>query len=275
MEKLSYIKSILLGIAQGLTGLMPLSDTGHLLILEKMSGIALSQDELAAFMLALRAGLVLAILVCCVRTILGMLAHPFKSELKWALLSALPVLGLSLLIKAKGWDDTLSKSASVLLPFAFLFTGVVIFLSQGIGKNRRLARTSHDKPRFTDALSVGLMQCLSVFTGVSLSGMSISGSLTGGLKAGKTADFAFAALLPALLALYLPDGIRLMNSGTLKNAVASNGYMLLSGLLAAALLGIFAIKLTQFLIRKEKLRWFSIYLALAAIVTIISGVAGK
>ena len=161
------------------------------------------------------------------------------------------------------------------MPYALLFTGIILFLSQRIAKNRRIANTLHDRANLGDALSLGLMQCLSIFTGVSLTGMALSGSLSSGLKPKKAAEFAYLACVPALLALYLPECIGLIRDGSLKSAVNTHGFVLLGGLLAAMLTGILAIKLTQMLVRKEKLGWLSVYLAVFAIVAVALTIAGS
>lgn len=275
MDKLNVFKAVLLGLLRGLTGLMPLSSRAHMLLLEKLSGTALSGEDTAPLMMALHAGVILAILIACIKPVVTLIRHPLKSELKWVLLSAVPLLALSLLLQSTGWLEILDKSAATLLPFALLFTGVILFLSQRIAKNRRIANTAHDKPRFGDALSLGLMQLLSVFTGVSLTGMELSGSLSGGLKPKKAAEFVYLSCVPALLALYLPKCIRLIGDGVIKTAADAHGAVLLGGLIAAMLTGVLAIKLTQLLVRKEKLGWFTLYLALLSIVTISLSLAGK
>ncbi len=66
-----------------------------------------------------------------------------------------------------------------------------------------------------------------------------------------------------------------MNRGAITQAVQAHGAMLLGGFLAAMLTGILAIKLTQLLMRREKLSWLTLYLALLAIVTISLSLAGK
>ena len=275
MDTLNVFKAVLLGLLRGLTGLMPLSGRAHMLLLEKLSGTNLSGDDAAPLMMALHAGAILAILIACIKPVMSLIRHPLKSELKWVLLSALPLFGVSLLLQSTGWSEIIDKSAVTLLPFALLFTGVILFLSQRIAKNRRIANTQHDRPRFGDALSVGLMQILSVFTGVSLTGMELSGSLSGGLKPKKAGEFVYLSCVPALLALYLPKCIRLIKAGALSAAVDAHGAALLGGLIAAMLTGILAIKLTQLLLRKEKLSWLTVYLALFAIVTISLSIAGR
>ncbi|MBQ9409572.1 MAG: undecaprenyl-diphosphate phosphatase [Clostridia bacterium] len=275
MDELNVFKAVLLGLLRGLTGLMPLSSRAHMLLLEKLSGAALSGDGAAPLLMALHAGVLAAILIACIKSVMSLIRHPIKGELKWVLLSALPLLAVSLLLQRTGWLEVIEKSAVTLLPFALLFTGVILFLAQRIAKNRRIANTAHDRPNFGDALSLGLMQLLSVFPGVSLVGMELSGSLSGGLKPKRAAEFVYLSCFPALLALYLPGFIRLMNRGAITQAVQAHGAMLLGGFLAAMLTGILAIKLTQLLMRREKLSWLTLYLALLAIVTISLSLAGK
>ncbi len=275
LEALTVLKAILLGLLRGLLGLMPLSSRGHLLLLEKLSGAELSGAEMQPFFMALHAGAILAILISCLGPLCRMLRHPLRSELKWVILSALPLLGVSLLLKHTGWLGIIGKSALTLLPFAFLFTAVMLFLSSRIGADRRVARTQHDKPNFGDALSLGLMQCLSIFTGVSLTGMELTGSLSSGLKPKKAAEFAFLSCVTALLALYLPETVQLIGSGAAKSVLNENGALMLAGFLASALTGFLGVKLAQLAVKKEKLSWTALYLALLAIVTAVLSMAHR
>ena len=254
---------------------MPLSSRAHLLLLEKLSGNELSAADMQPFLMALHAGAILAILLGCIGPLCKMLRHPFKSELKWVLLSALPLLGVSLLLQKTGWLDVIDKSALVLLPFALLFSALMLFLAGRISANRRVAKTLHDRPRFSDALGLGLMQCLSVFPGATLTGMELTGALSSGLKPKKAAEFVYLSCVPALLALYLPKTIDLIGSGAMKSAIDENGSLLLAGFIAAALTGFAAVKLTQLIVKKEKLHWPALYLALLAIVTAVLSIANR
>ncbi len=275
MDELNYLKSILLGFLEGISSLLPVGDSGHVLLLERMSGIALTGEELIPAMTALRTGVLLAVLIGCIKPLLSMLRHPVKGELKYVLLSCLPLLGVSLILRAAGWDRLLRSSAYTLLPFAFLFTGVILFLAQGIAKNRRLADSAQNKVGLKHAAALSLMQVLSVFPGVSLAGMELSGCLSSGLKAKKTSEFSFLSMVPALLVLYLPDALTAAKSGALRQAVNENGIMLLCGLAAAMLTGLAALKLTQWLVKKEKLRFVTLYLIVASAAVLILTAAGK
>ena len=275
MEKLSIFKAILLGLLHALTGLMPLSNDAHALLLERLSGMKLTGEALLPFTLAVWVGLTLAILAGCIKRVADVIRHPFRGEGKWLLLSAVPLWGLTLLIRATGWTDAVSHSALTLLPFALLFNAIMLFLAQGIAKNRRIAQTDHDKPRFSDALAAGLMQCLSVLPGVSLLGGSLSGSLGNGLKAKRAAEFSLLACVPALLVMYLPTAVGMMKDGQMKAAVSAHGPVLLAGMVSAFVVGIAAVSLTKLAVRREKTGWFALYLALMAVVVLSLGIAGK
>ena len=275
MNELNTVKSALLGLLQGFTGLAPLSARGHVLLLERLSGETLSGEEMLPFLTAVRLGLVLAILIGAFGALIRLLKHPLKGALKWTLISCLPLLGVSLALKHSGWQSTIDDSAFELLPYTLIFSAVTLFLAQRIGKNRRVADTCHDKPVFRDALWVGFMQCLSAFTGVSMVGMELSGTMTGGLSARRAADFAFLCAVPALLVRYLPDGAKAVSSGAMKSAISENGIMLLAGFIAAAAAGFLAVKLVKWLVKKEKAGWFSVYLVLLGVVVLAGTLTGQ
>ena len=91
MSDMNVVKAVLLGLLRAFTGCMPLSGSAHLLVLEKLSGMALSGEDMAAFMMALHAGVAAALLIGCIQPIFAMLRHPAKGELKWVLVASLPL----------------------------------------------------------------------------------------------------------------------------------------------------------------------------------------
>ena len=275
MDGLNLVKGALLGLLEGIMGLTPLSARGHALILERLSGQTLSGSDMLPFLTALRLGLIIAALAGAFGPLVRALRHPLKGELKWALISALPLAAVILIADSTGWLDTIEDSAFTLLPYALIFTAAVLFLAGRIAKNRRIAGTSRDRAGFKQATGVGLMQCLSVFTGASTVGMELTGALSSGLSSGGTAGFAYLCFVPALIVRSLPDAAEAISSGAMKAALSENGYVLLAGFVAAAVTGFIAVKLTQWLIRRERTGWFSLYLVLLAAVVVAGTLSGK
>ncbi len=265
MEGLTYLRSILLGILQGLTEFLPVSSSGHIMLLSEIFGIEMEGQVLRAFTVMLHLGTLLAVLIFYCKRVVQMLAHPIRGDLKWLILATLPTVAYALLLKATGWDEVIDACARRLLPYAFLFTALILLLSDGIAKSRHEAKTTHSRVKFKDALSMGLMQCVGTFAGVSRSGSTITGGLATGLSRRSAADFSFMMSIPAIVGAALLDGYGLYKDGQLSVITGSNLPLILAGVAAALVSGLVAIKLMLLLVKKSRLKWFSLYLTLLAL----------
>ncbi|MBR4234488.1 MAG: undecaprenyl-diphosphate phosphatase [Clostridia bacterium] len=273
MEGLSYIKSILIGIFQGLTEFLPVSSSGHIMLLSEIFGLELEGEALGAFTVMLHLGTLLAVCIVYIRQLIQMLAHPVKGDLKWLIVATLPTVAYALVLKATGWDELIDSCARTLLPWAFLLTAVLLLLADGIARNRRLAKATHKHVTFKDALCMGLMQCVGTFAGVSRSGSTITGGLASGLNQKSTADFSFLMSIPAILGAAVLDGHDILKNAELTSVFAGKAPMLIAGVAAAFIAGLLAIKLMLHLIKKARLKWFSLYLLLLAALIIINDYA--
>ncbi|MBR5380980.1 MAG: undecaprenyl-diphosphate phosphatase [Clostridia bacterium] len=274
MEGLTYLKSILLGILQGLTEFLPVSSSGHIMLLSEIFGIEMEQGVLGAFTVMLHLGTLLAVCIFYIKRIFKMLAHPVKGEIKWLIVATLPTVIFTLALKWLGWDDLLEACKRTLLPYGFLFTALILLLADGISSSRRAARTDHKDVGFKDALCMGLMQCVGTFTGVSRSGSTITGGVASGLKRRSAVDFSFMMSIPAILGGALLEGMDIYRSGELAQAFEGSAPMILAGIAAAFVAGIAAIKLMLLVIKKSGFKWFSLYLGLLGLLVIANDVFG-
>ena len=270
MEQLTYLKSIILGLIQGLTEFLPVSSSGHVMLAEEIFGLKLEAGLAGAFTVMLHVGTLIAVVAWHFKRIIKMLAHPVKGELKYLILATIPTVVFVLALKYTGWDDVIDSVARTLLPYAFLFTALILLLADGIGKARSIAKTSHGKVRAKDALIMGLMQCVGTFTGVSRSGSTIAGGLASGLKRKGAADFSFMMSIPAILGAAVLELRHVLKSDALQTALSSQLPQALAGVLAAFIAGLAAIGLMLRLVKKSRLKWFSLYLTLLAALLIVN-----
>ena len=274
MEGLTYLKSILLGILQGLTEFLPVSSSGHIMLVSEIFGIEMEQGVLAAFTVMLHLGTLLAVCIYYIKRIGRMLAHPVKGEIKWLIVATIPTVVFVLMLKWTGWDDALDACGRRLLPYCFLFTALMMLLADGISSARSMAKSVHKTVGCSDALCMGLMQCIGTFAGVSRSGSTITGGIASGLKRRSAGDFSFLMSIPAILGGAVLEGFDIYKSGELAQAFESSAPMILAGVATAFIAGIAAIKLTLTLIRKSGFKWFSLYLGLLGLLVIANDVFG-
>lgn len=270
MESLTYLKSILIGIFQGFTEFLPVSSSGHVMLLSEIFGVELEGAALGSFTVMLHVGTLISVLVVYFRRVWDMLRHPIKGDLKWLVVATLPTVLYALLLKATGWDAVIDNTARTLLPFAFCFTAVLMFLADGIATNRRIAKMTHKHVKFRDALSAGLMQCVGTFTGVSRAGSTIVGGFASGLDRRSAADFSFLMSMPAIFGAMVLDGWELYESGAMAEAFGSHVSVLCAGVLAAFVAGLVAIKLMVAAVKNVKLKWFGVYLLLLSAAILVN-----
>ncbi len=273
---MTLVQSVLLGILQGLTEFLPVSSSGHLVILEKVFGIAVS----VPFFVLLHLATMLAVVVYFWKDILDLIKN-FLSGIWRILADRVPV-------RAVYYSNTQFKTCCLLLlgtlvtgaigiafkeKFEALFTailpvgiflvltGVLIVVAERIGKGTRFAAQMN----FVDALIIGLFQGFAIAPGLSRSGATISASLAVGLKRDFAARFSFLLAIPAILAAVLVERhelLRIAETGIgMKNMIA--------GFIAAFVVGLLSIKIFMAIIRKTSLRAFAYYCFIVGISAIV------
>jgi len=256
---MSYIEAIILGIVQGLTEFLPVSSSGHLVLLQKIMGIgegSLSID------IALHLATLIPVFIVFRKDILGILRKPF-GKLTWLLVVAtIPAVIVALVLK-----DPIEHlfQTGTLLAKGFLFTALIILCSDIIrGEGKDSSNIS-----FLDAIAIGLAQALAIFPAISRSGLTISAGIFRGLKREDAAKFSFLLSIIAILGavtLDLPNLFNLLREGG--ESAVSIGPLLI-GMIFAALSGFLAIKLVLKLLSLKKFKYFSVYLCVLALGIII------
>jgi undecaprenyl-diphosphatase len=261
------LQALILGIVQGATEFLPISSSGHLVLVPWLLGW---DNPGLAFDTLLHLGTLVAVLAYFRRDLWGLalawaaslrersLGDP-QARVAWLIIwGTLPaaVMGLTLeglfeqLFAAPAW-------VSILL----LVTGLLLVLGEGVRKSESRV----ENLTWLDALLVGLAQGVAIAPGVSRSGATISAGLWRGLEREEAARFSFLLAIPAILGanlLQLWDLARLSSAGE----VASR---LLLGFLAAAVSGYLAIRFFLGFLKRRSLYPFSIYCWLLGTLTLL------
>ena len=250
VNSMSIIEALILGAVQGLTEFLPISSSGHLLLLEKIMGISTESDHLLLLNILLHFGTLAAVFMVYWKRIWNMIRHPFKSELKWLIVATIPAVAAALFVN---FDSAFEGKFII---WSFYLTTIVLFAGTAINKHRRRNRSVHKHLRWYDAVIMGIMQAVAILPGLSRSGSTIAGGVGSGLSRKRAADFAFLMSIPAILGsavLELKDVIFGGGSYTLELLPT------IAGVVAAAVFGLIAIKGFLVLIRKISMNVFGIY----------------
>ena len=203
---MNYLDAIILGIVEGLTEFLPVSSTGHLTIAEKILGLQVDDPAVTGFTAVIQMGAIAAVVLYFVKDIwsilkawcLGLVKPEWRGHrdfrMGWyVILGTIPVGIVGLLFKDVIKNDLRSLWV---VAIALIVWSVVMWAAE------RSARQDRGEKRLnlTDAVVVGLTQCIALVPGVSRSGATISAGLFRGLDRVTATRLSFFLSIPALLA---------------------------------------------------------------------------
>jgi len=244
------IKTIILGIIQGVTEWLPISSTGHL----ELSNIFLGLEMPISFDGVLHIGTLIVILVFFrkeVCKILSALAHSdFKTEhgrmIPLIVVGSIPTALIGLVF---GWEIESIFQTVLSIGIAFIFFGALLYSSKfGKGKS--------DSVSYYAAIVMGIAQGVAIIPGVSRSGATIAVALLLGIKREKAFRFSFLLSIPSILGATCYTVYAEFDKLT---SSALGWPELLAGAIVAMLVGYFAIKLLWKILTKEKFHLFAFY----------------
>lgn len=256
---MNHLEVILLGIVQGIAEFLPISSSGHLVILEALMGHRLENLELNV---ALHFGSLLSILVVYRNDIIPVLKQP--RLMAAVIVATLPIVVTGLLFKP------LFEQAST-MPIAagigLCITATLLFLIPTLDQGTRELGAI----RLRDALVIGLFQAVAPWPGISRSGSTIVAALMMGVRRDAAANFSFYIAVPALLGATILTAKDLLakdyQSVTPMSAI-------LAGTLVSFFVGVFALNGLIRLISARKLGWFAWYVLIVAWLTILGSLMG-
>ncbi len=220
MAHLTVWQAVFLGIVQGLTEFLPISSSGHLLIIRWLFDWPLYQDPALGktFDVALHFGTLIALFAYYARdavmllrawlrtVLLRRISQPVE-RLAWMILVTMIPAGLFGMLGEAFIEERLG--IPWLISVNLIVFGVALALAEVLGRKQRAA----EDVRLTDAVAIGCAQALSLFPGVSRSGITITAGLFLGLKRDAAARFTFLMSLPIIAATALYKGLHLAASG--------------------------------------------------------------
>jgi undecaprenyl-diphosphatase len=272
----TYLISILLGIVQGMTELLPVSSSAHVVVAEKLLGLDPSSPAMTLLLVMLHTGTMLAVIVFFWGRWRDSVMHEESmGHYIWMLVLATVVTGVigEGLIKLieKFWfrgvphaDVELLFSHLEIIAPALALVGVLIIIA---GVSERSAAAGDGGLNARRAGLIGLVQgfCLP-FRGFSRSGATISTSMLAGVKKARAEDFSFALAVILTPPAIAREGLRLLKAEHLNPGMgltSAFGVSLL-GLLSAFVAGLLALKWLSKWLEQGRWHWFGIYCLIAA-----------
>ncbi|MFH1010158.1 MAG: undecaprenyl-diphosphate phosphatase [bacterium] len=250
-----------MGIVQGITEFLPISSSGHLVVLQGLLGF---REPQLAFDVMVHLGTLLAVITFFRRSLVGMVASIFvpslrRSEewnlLKMVIIGTIPTVFIGAIFKDPLEELFASPSA---VGFFWLMTGLLLFMAdRWLWNGKDLSRGT-----LQDALAVGFFQGLAIIPGVSRSGATISMGIFRQFSGANAARFSFILSVPAVL------GATVLEARKITSVAKDELLIFISGAAVAAIVGYLAIALLIRLIRARRLAIFSYYCFAAGILTL-------
>jgi len=268
---MSVIEAVILGVVQGLTEFLPVSSSGHLVLLQKIFNI---KEPSLFFDTMLHAGTLTAVFVVLWKDIWEILKKPFQKLTLFLIIATVPAVIAALLFKDS--IESIFISAKF-LGWCFLFTTVLLVTAEILSrrKTNSVNLKTADSMNWIDAVIIGLMQAVAIPPGISRSGATISGALFRGLDRDFAARFSFLLSIPAILgAVVLQAKDLLQGSAAAETAVTSaqtsvNAGAVIAGTITAAFVGFFAVKFMLKIIREKSLYGFAIYTGVLGVLVLL------
>lgn len=251
-------QAMILGLVQGFTEFLPVSSSGHLILVRQLMG--LNGEGTSAFNLIfdvmVHLGTLVAVVLVLYKDILGLFKKPFK-RLLMLVVASVPAVIVG--FTCKDYIEQYFSTATYLC-FFFLFTAVIMLVSEILAKRNK----SPKELGWGGAIAMGIMQGVGVFPGVSRSGSTIFGGTVMGTDSKKVATFSFLMSVPIILGSLLLSVIDVAKAGTIGNI---DWFCIVVGAMAAFASGYFSVRVMLRLIAKANFKWFSLYLFIIAILT--------
>lgn len=268
---IEILKAILFGIVEGITEWLPISSTGHMILLDEFIHLGVSEEFYKLFEVVIQLGAILAVVIMYFKTIFPWGFGKTKKDTKdtlnlWGkiLVACIPAAIIGILL-----DDWLDEHLynSVVVALALIIYGIAFIIIESKNIGSRSTKKLNDIS-YKQALGVGAFQLLSLIPGTSRSGSTILGGLALGLERSVAAEFTFFLAIPVMVGASLLKLLKyILNVGFVFKA--SELLLLGVGCLVAFIVSILIIKFLMNYIRKHDFKVFGWYRIALGIIVLI------
>ena len=268
---LEILKAILFGIVEGITEWLPISSTGHMILLDEFIKIKFQTPGFyELFQVVIQLGAILAVVLMYFKTICPFGFGKDKQERKntWNLWGKILVACLPAAIIGILFDDWLDEHLynSVVVSLALIIYGIIFIVIESKNFGKRTTKELNDIT-YKQAVGVGCFQLLSLIPGTSRSGSTIIGGLILGLERSVAASFTFFLAIPVMAGASLLKLVKyVLETGF--TFVASDLLLLGVGCLVAFIVSILIIKFLMNYIRKHDFKVFGYYRIVLGIIVL-------
>ena len=281
MSVLEFIKVVILGIVEGITEWLPISSTGHMILVDEFIKMDMTTEFKDFFLVVIQLGAILAVVVLYwsklwpfyirqipkkkkaqiarknpFSRIVLTFVEKFCDKDKWILWFKIIVACIPTIVIALPFNDFIEEKFNnyVVVAIALIVYGVIFIIVENYNKRRKPICTSLEDLSFATAFKIGIFQVLSVIPGTSRSGSTIIGGILVGTSRTVAAEFTFFLAIPVMFGASL---LKLVKFGL--TFTPAEVLTLVTGVVVAFFVSIIAIKLLMGYIKKHDFKAFGWY----------------
>ena len=263
---IEILKAVLLGIVQGITEWLPVSSTGHMILVDEFVKLNFSPTFISTFLVVIQFGSILAVLLIFFKKLNPFDSSKNKVEKKetlslWAkVIVAVIPSGIIGILFEEDIDRLFFNSTTVAL--ALIIYGVIMIVIEN--RNKKPAISDFSQVSFKLALGIGLFQCLALIPGTSRSGSTIIGATLLGASRYVAAEFSFFLAIPTMLGASL---LKLLKAGFVFSGF--EWLVLGVGSVVAFVVSVIVIKFFMDYIKKHDFKAFGYYRIVLGIIVLL------
>lgn len=270
---MELLKAVLFGIVEGVTEWLPISSTGHLILLNEFISLNVSDEFRSMFDVVIQLGAILAVIVLFFHKLNPFSPQKSEGEKKqtWQLwfkvIAAIIPSGI-VGVLFDDWMEAHFHNATV-VSIALIVYGVAFILVERRNARRVGGKTVEDVYAidYKTALLIGCFQCLSLIPGTSRSGSTILGAILIGVGRSAGAEFSFFMAIPTMLGASAIKGLKFLLSG-----VAATGTeigVLIVGCVVSFVVSLLVIRGLMEYVRRHSFSAFGVYRIILGVVVLV------
>ena len=270
---MELLKAVLFGIVEGVTEWLPISSTGHLILLNEFITLNVSDEFRSMFDVVIQLGAILAVIVLFFHKLNPFSPRKTEGEKKqtWQLgfkvIAAIIPSGI-VGVLFDDWMEAHFHNATV-VSIALIIYGVAFILVERRNARRVGGKTVEDVYAidYKTALLIGCFQCLSLIPGTSRSGSTILGAILIGVGRSAGAEFSFFMAIPTMLGASAIKGLKFLLSG-----VAATGTeigVLIVGCVVSFVVSLLVIRGLMEYVRRHSFSAFGVYRIILGVVVLV------
>jgi len=258
---LEFLKAVLFGIVEGITEWLPVSSTGHLILLDEFVKLDVSEAFYEMFQVVIQLGAILAVIVLFFRKLNPFALKKDRAEKRdtwnlWAKVAVAVVPSAAAGFLLDDWLDEHLYNFVVVAIMLILYGAAFLLVERRNGKKTAAIQTV-SQIDYRTAILMGAFQCLSLIPGTSRSGATILGGIFLGVARPAAAEFSFFMAIPTMLGASALKLLKFLGEGV--QATNTEIMVLIVGCVVSFIVSLLVIKGLMEFVRKNSFRIFGVY----------------